>query len=442
MRLVDESRPSAVWWEDEGRRLAEAFDGYTSAVVFARDAEDAAAVALGIAELQARRRRVVVADLTGDLATIQRLVPEPDAHGVSDSFRYGVSLNKIARRVGEGENLFVLPSGTEPVIDDDIYANDRWRRLVAGFREVEALLLLVAPASAPSLAGLIAYTDGGVTVGDIAPLPGTVVLINARPPHADRRTQPRMRAPAMMRDSVVADARGRRRMLIGVAAVSLLVAAGFAISAVSRFGSEDSSRIAPLASRDTAGDSSTRTLDSAAATVAAELPVVTDAADSARATGWTVELARFSTPMGALLRVRDELPRTVPVRTFALVPSSPDRTLWYRVLAGASSTRAGADSLLAALRASRVIDDSTAGAVVNAPLAFRLDQDIPAGAADSVLRQFLARGVPAYALLQEDGTATIYAGAFENAEQAGLLIPSLRASGVEPVLVYRFGRTH
>ena len=441
MRLVDESRPNAVWWEDEGRRLAEAFDGYTSAVVFARDAEDAAAVALGVAELQARRRRVVVADLTGDLATIQRLVPEPDAHGVSDSFRYGVSLNRIARRVGEGENLFVLPSGTEQVIDDDIYTNDRWRRLVAGFREVEALLLLVAPASAPSLAALIAYTDGGVTVGDIAPLPGTVVLINARPPRADRRTQPRMRAPAMMRDSAVADAKGKRRVLIGVGAASLLVAAGFAISAVSRFGSEDSAEVAPLVARDTVGDSSTRTLDSAAATFAAELPLLANAGDSARAAGWAVELARFSTPMGALIRVRDELPPAVPTRTVALVPSSADRTLWYRVLAGASSTRAGADSLLTALRSSGIVDDPTAGAVVNAPLAFRLDQDIPAGAADSVVRQFLARGVPAYALLQDDGTATIYVGAFENADQAALLIPSLRASGVEPVLVYRFGRT-
>ena len=441
MRLVDESRPHAVWWEDEGRRLAEAFDGYTSAVVFARDAEDAAAVALGIGEVQARKRRVVVADLTGDLATIQRLSTDPDAHGVSDSFRYGVSLNKIARRVGEGENLFVLPSGTEPVIDDDIYTNDRWRRLVAGFREVEALLLLVAPATAPSLAELIAYTDGGVTVGDIAPLPGTVALINARPPRADRRTQPRMRAPTMMRESAAADAKGRRRVMIGVAAASLVVAAGVAISAVARFADDDTAQTIPVVARDTVGDPSSRTLDSAAATVAAELPVVADVADAAHATGWAVELARFSTPMGALIRVRDELPRTVPVRTFALVPSTADRTLWYRVLAGASSTRAGADSLLTALRRSKVVDDLATGAVVNTPLAFRLDQDIPAGAADSVLRQYLARGVPAYALLQEDGTATIYAGAFENAEQAALLIPSLRSSGVEPVLVYRLGRT-
>jgi hypothetical protein len=145
--------------------------------------------------------------------------------------------------------------------------------------------------------------------------------------------------------------------------------------------------------------------------------------------------------MGALMRVRNELPSSLPARTFALVPSAADRTLWYRVLAGASSTRAGADSVLAALRASRVLDDLAAGAVVNLPLAFRIEQDVAAGAAATAVRQYLARGIPAYALLQDDGSATIYAGAFDSAEQAALLIPSLRASGIEPTLSYRLGRT-
>jgi hypothetical protein len=57
------------------------------------------------------------------------------------------------------------------------------------------------------------------------------------------------------------------------------------------------------------------------------------------------------------------------------------------------------------------------------------------------VRQYLARGIPAYALLQDDGSATIYAGAFDSAEQAALLIPSLRAAGIEPTLSYRLGRT-
>jgi hypothetical protein len=442
VRLVDESRPHAIWWEDEGRRLAASFNDYASAVILAPDAEDAAAVALGIAELQARDRRVVVADLTGDLATIQRLVVGADVHGVSDSFRFGVSLNRVAQRVGEGENLFVLPSGTEPVLDDDIYRNDRWRRLVAGFREVGALLLLVAPASAPSIAELIAFTDGAVTVGDVAPPSGVRPLFNARPPRTDRRQSTRLKGPSAMRDQAEADAIGRRRVLVGVAAAALIVAVGVAISAIANFASDDASSAPPtVASRDSTIDTTARTVDSAAAAVATELPLILDPADSSQSAGWSVELARFSTAMGALIRVRDELPASVPVRTFALVPSAADRTLWYRVLAGASTTRTGADSLLASLRSSKVVDDPSGGTVVNAPLAFRLEQDVAAGSAEPTVKGYVARGIPAYALLLGDGTATVYAGAFESTEQAALLIPSLRAAGIEPALVYRLGRT-
>ena len=50
------------------------------------------------------------------------------------------------------------------------------------------------------------------------------------------------------------------------------------------------------------------------------------------------------------------------------------------------------------------------------------------------------RGQPVYALRQSDGTAHLYAGAFEFPEQAVLFAESLRAAGLTPVLVYRKGR--
>jgi hypothetical protein len=46
----------------------------------------------------------------------------------------------------------------------------------------------------------------------------------------------------------------------------------------------------------------------------------------------------------------------------------------------------------------------------------------------------------AYALLQPDGSAIVYTGAFESPTQATLLADSLRALRVAPVLVYRTGR--
>ena len=412
MRLIDESRPNAIWWEDEGRRIAPVMAERFSAVVVANDPEDAAAVALGIAEVHALRRRAVIADLTGDLATVQRLVVDADVDGVSDSFRYGVSLNRIAQRVGKGENLFVLPSGTEPVLDDDIYRNDRWRRLVAGFREVGALLLLVAPASAPALADLVAFTDGAIVIGDALVGEGVPVIGNARPPRSERRSALRTQWPAAAAAPTGETGRSHRPLIVGASVATL--AAVIVLALVVREARNDSDVASAVAPHDTVV-AAPRTIDSAAAAVAAELPAVVDPADSAKAARWSVELARFSTAKGALIRVRDELPSSVPGRTFALVPSAADRTLWYRVLAGASPTRAGADSVLTSLRSSRVIDDPAAGAVVELPFAFRVEQDVAAGSAATAVRQYQARGIPAYALLQDDGSATIYAGAFDSA---------------------------
>ena len=141
-----------------------------------------------------------------------------------------------------------------------------------------------------------------------------------------------------------------------------------------------------------------------------------------------------------MMRIRDELPKTASAATFGVVAIGADATLWYRVITGASIGRAAADSTLARLRAEKVIDDPAAGAVVSVPFAFRLRADVPADSVAPLTAGYLARGVPAYALLQPDGTATVYAGAFETADQAALFTTYLRAAGIEPALTYRLGR--
>jgi hypothetical protein len=50
------------------------------------------------------------------------------------------------------------------------------------------------------------------------------------------------------------------------------------------------------------------------------------------------------------------------------------------------------------------------------------------------------RGIPAYALKQDNGTSWLLVGAFESVEQSQLFAAKLRASGTRPVLVYRKGR--
>ena len=448
MRLVDESRPTAAAWEDEGRRIGAGLDAITAIVVVASMADDAAAVALGIGALQAKRRRVVVVDLAGDTATLARLVTGDDPHGLSDSFRYGVSLNRVAHRIGDGENLFVLPSGSEAVLDEDIYRSDRWRRLVAGFREVGALLVLVAPDSAPALDALVAFTDGSVAVGSVA-VPGRVIDVAAAPRVARRTASSsadrgaansarRGSGPATHEAAIALPDRPRPSALLIASGIAVVAVAALLVVRALGTGTSGAPGVGPVAATTVAVGQ--RSVDSAAAVVAPDAPPVRNPADSARAAAWGVEIAKFSTPTGALIRVRDELPKSTSAPTFGIVAIGADATLWYRVIAGAAAARPAADVQLAALRRAKAIDDPTAGAVVSVPFAFRLQADVAATSASSVAAQYLGRGVPAYALLQDDGSATIYAGAFETADQAALFMNYLRAAGIEPALTYRIGR--
>lgn len=443
MSQVDESFTTAAAWDTEGRRIGASLDTEAAVVVVSALPDDAASVALGIGAVQAARRRVVVVDLAGDTPALAALAGGDDPHGLSDSFRYGVSLNRVAHPIGEGGNLFVIASGTEPVVDEEIYRNDRWRRLVAGFREVGALMVLVAPADAPALDALTGYVDGVVAVGEVA-APGRVIATATAPrlvPAAARVRRSSFngrRFGETPRESATVPPRRTRRAFIVAGGVAAAVIAGvivFRASAASR------EPVAAAAVADTLAAAGSRSIDSASAAVAPDTPPVRNPGDSARAATWAVEIAKFSTPTGALLRVREELPRNAPGATFGVVAIGADATLWYRVIAGAASSRAGADSTLGALRVAKAIDDPAAGAVVSAPFAFRLQSDVAPASSASVAAEYLARGVPAYALLQEDGTATIYAGAFETADQAALFMAYLRAAGIEPALTYRIGRT-
>jgi hypothetical protein len=173
-------------WHDDALRLGAALDHVAAALVVGRDGDAAAWAALGAARAQAARRRVAVADLVGDAAALADLGEGDEPVGLSDSFFYGVTLNKIARPADADGALFVLPSGSEPVAVEEVLSSDRWRRLVAGFREAGALLVLAAQADAPGLAALAARVDGLVVVGDLggllpdAPAPLMVIPTSRR----------------------------------------------------------------------------------------------------------------------------------------------------------------------------------------------------------------------------------------------------------------------
>ena len=131
----------------------------------------------------------------------------------------------------------------------------------------------------------------------------------------------------------------------------------------------------------------------------------------------------------------DERIRALP--SVAMTPVVDSDGQWYRLTIGAYSDRSEAMALLNRMRDESLIGD---GSVRSLPYALRLEQGIPVDVAHARVATFARRGILAYALRQKDGGVTIYTGAFGAPQEATLLADSLRATGMDPVLVFRTGR--
>jgi hypothetical protein len=166
--------------------------------------------------------------------------------------------------------------------------------------------------------------------------------------------------------------------------------------------------------------------------------VVQNPADSAQAAAYAIELMAANTQAGAILKLQQDGGH-LPAATYSPVLDGQGLQ-WFKVISGAATQRAGAESLLTTLRKQKFVD-STAGNVVSLPYAFRIDSGLSATAATELIGMNRDRGIPAYALKQEDGTSWLLVGAFASVQQSQLYLETLRASGTRPVLVYRKGRT-
>jgi hypothetical protein len=428
--VIGRKRPAPAGpnpWEEEGRRLAPLFGSVASAVVIANDAEAAAYVALGIARVGALERRVAVADLTGGTPTLVALAGDGDAHGITDSFLYGVSLNAVARPAADGTaSLFILPCGSESAVPEEVLRSDRWRRLAAGFGDAGALLLIVARAGTPALAALVSQTDGAVSVGDAAiPLDWRVIA------------QAGDRTPLTVQPSAVDGTRRPWSAFSILSAALLAVTILIAVASLWPRGTVERRAPARAAATPAPTPASPALPTPPADTVRVSDPV--NPPDSAIAAQFAVELVATNTATGANLWLR-ERGAPLPGVTVSPVLLGAARTRWHKVLAGAWQERMGADSLLAALRAEGILRPD-AGVVVQVPLALLLEAGVPRGAAPARVAALGARGVPAYALVQDDGTVRLFAGAFETAAAAVPLDADLRALGLAPQLAYRTGRT-
>jgi hypothetical protein len=408
---------------------------YSAIVVTSSDPVAAAHVALGIARAEAKHRRVVVGDLVGDVPPLRSLVRDEDPHGITDSFLYGVSLNKIGYPVEGTDNLYVMPSGTDPLIDEEIFRSARWKKLAAGVGEVGAFLLLVAPSDSTGLGDLIDQVDGAVLVKDVdlTAAPSALLLARVASP------TPTLKIPLSRISERAASWKQHRWFYpaLGVIVLLLIASVGLALL-LARFGDSARNQVPVAAKAVVPAPTPPPPLPPPETLYIAPPRNVND---SASAAAFTVELLVANTAEGANLFVRKNV-AALPAAAVSPVPIDPERSTWYRVTAGAYTRRYQADSLLLVLRRSGVLTDS-AGTVTRAPLALIVDS-VPSqgGIVDAVraaVQKYAARGLSVYALMQVDGGALVYAGAFGRADESAQLIKTLRGTGLNPVLVYRTG---
>ena len=155
--------------------------------------------------------------------------------------------------------------------------------------------------------------------------------------------------------------------------------------------------------------------------------------DSSKATRYSVY---YATAASLVAAIPDRRISGLPA--VAISPVTDGSEQGFRVTLGAFPTRAAADSLLTRLRTEKLL---ASGSVVRTPYAFLLDSGLVARAIRSRTELYAQRAITAYGLIQADGSAMMYTGAFESPKQAASLATSLRAIGITPMLVYRTGRT-
>ena len=467
MSPIDEPRLSP--WEEEGRRHGAALDACHFVVIAGDDPAAAAELALGLARVQARRRRAAVADAVGELPCIEDLAPMDAPHGIVDVCLHGVSLAQVAHRVDAAGSLEVLPSGSVPFDRTAVLQSPRWQRLAAEFRDTGSILLVVVPTDEPAVDAILPLTDGVVLAGRAQPWPASRVLLYVRAPGSGtygallgpptpvftRRVAPlpQRAAPAARlttaRPALPPEPSSWPRWI--TVAVTLLIA-----TAVFWRGNAASPNIPSAAPTDSAAltaPDSTAAADSAADSAAVDTlgapssapeavaqRAAAAAADSnRRAAAWSVELAVLTSATSANARLDDDALRSLPATTWAPVSdSSGDRT--WRLYAGAAADRAVADSLLTGLRARGVLPPG-AGRVVRLPFAVVVQSGATRDEASFLVMGLRSKGLPVYPLVEEDGSMRMYAGAFERAADAALLVATLRANGETPSVTYRIGRT-
>lgn len=475
-------------WIAEGRTLGASLRRFNCIVVAGPDSDATAGVALGIAEVQAAERHVVLGDLLDDAQRFAAFQAGDDHHGLVEVVHYGTSLGRVTRPVSTVGGLVFAQTGAHIADYSELLSHPRWARVIGPFMGSNDLLILAVSLNAPGLDQLVQHADGIVLVDGVAPakIDPTRVIARVQPPPrptiapagaaavaaspgvprdrplaAPINLQPGVRRPTAStprpNGQPAPQTAQRKTASVPVPAPRAVVpaaAAGKPIPGLNRsvvvgalLTLTGALFVYWVAERQTAAsEPPTKPAVPAGVAVLTSAPPkprtppvdpnVIDPADSGGAV-YAVQISSANTQAGAILKLQENR-GSLPAATYAQVTIGG--TAWYKVVTGAFTTRGGADSLLQSLRASKVVDSTGGSIVVRVPYAIRIDSLKASGTVGDALASLTIGRLPAYALEQKSGWVWILVGAFETASQADAYAETLRAFNFTPQLVLRKGR--
>lgn len=127
-----------------------------------------------------RAERTFLMDLDLESPGLHRTLEVENLEGTADLFLFGSSLQRVAQAV-DGGAFFFAPAGTPTADPEAVLRHDRWERLIRGFRDVGATLLLYLPLDLPGAGQVLERADRVVVLGDPRVLGASGADLDAAP---------------------------------------------------------------------------------------------------------------------------------------------------------------------------------------------------------------------------------------------------------------------
>ncbi len=370
------------------------------------DARWAAAAAWTLARAAAKDgRTVALVDLWIEEPQLAAAAGLPGGTGIVDVFQSGEDLTAAAQQL---DGVFFIGAGSQNAAPEFVLAHPRWKKLHAGFRASDALLLLYAPAGA--LAHLSAVPDAVIALapeGVNLESPAASGLLAAQRAGShllgvvrERWTPAGTPMPVAPAHPVLQAPRAASRRGVAAAVFIALAILGAGAWVVFAGNPPEAPRVAPRATEPAAA-----------------------AAERRDTLAWTVQLAAYGTLNNALAHAERLAQDDV---TAFVTPVEAARSVWYRVLVGAYPSRDSAVAARADLWA-RDVAQQGEGELLRAPYSLRLSLNLDP---DSLRRA----GVPAVRVSRGDHPLL---GAFETPDQALHAAAELQRAGIAASLIAR-----